>query len=195
MKYSNLETAMDRAKLKEMGISHILNTAAYKEYLQGKINTRAVITYYGVLVMDGHRFDISKDLFPASEFIHKTLSNTENKLLVHCIDGDSHSATLFSGDAIDHVIDKRWIRPNRDFLKQLTILDSNLKSQPILKLKKRVQLKKQSKVKKKREHRLKKRILQLKIRTVKSPLIKIKHFVSIIFKYTLFLKYCGLASC
>ncbi len=74
---------MDRAelKLKEMGITHILN----KEYLQGNINTRAEyykemnITYYGVLVMDEHRFDISKDLFPASEFIHKALSNTESK--------------------------------------------------------------------------------------------------------------------
>uniref|UniRef100_A0A671PFE1 Dual specificity protein phosphatase n=1 Tax=Sinocyclocheilus anshuiensis TaxID=1608454 RepID=A0A671PFE1_9TELE len=125
----NEETAMDRVKLKEMGITHILNTVAYKEYLQGKIDTKAEyyqemnITYYGVLVMDEHRFDISKDLFPASEFIHKAL----NRLLVHCIDGVSRSATFFLAylmihhemlleDAIDHVIDKRWIRPNRDFL-------------------------------------------------------------------------------
>uniref|UniRef100_A0A671SAD5 Dual specificity phosphatase catalytic domain-containing protein n=1 Tax=Sinocyclocheilus anshuiensis TaxID=1608454 RepID=A0A671SAD5_9TELE len=121
---------MDRAKLKEMGITHILNTVAYKEYLQGKNDTKVEyykemnITYYGVKG-DEHRFDISKDLFPASEFIHKDLSNTENMLLVHCIDGVSRS------DAIDHVIDKIWIWPNRDFLKQLTILNSNLKSQQI----------------------------------------------------------------
>uniref|UniRef100_A0A672T595 Tyrosine specific protein phosphatases domain-containing protein n=1 Tax=Sinocyclocheilus grahami TaxID=75366 RepID=A0A672T595_SINGR len=132
-----ITTAMDRAKLKEMGITHILNTVAYKEYLQGKNDTKVEyykemnITFYGVKG-DEHRFDISKDLFPASEFIHKALSNTENKnmLLVHCIDGVSRSATFFS-DAIDHVIDKRGIRPNRDFLKQLTILNSNLKSQRI----------------------------------------------------------------
>lgn len=129
---------MDRAKLKEMGITHILNTAAYKEYLQGRIDTRAEyykemnINYYGVLVMDEHRFDISKDLFPASEFIHKawvtqkvradththtlnlssiiypTVTNcvwmnlfwvsfffiSPDKLLVHCIDGVSRSATF-----------------------------------------------------------------------------------------------------
>ncbi|XP_058628630.1 uncharacterized protein LOC131538660 isoform X2 [Onychostoma macrolepis] len=151
----NEETAMDRAKLKEMGVTHILNTAAYKEYLQGKIDTRAEyykemdITDYSVLVMDEHRFDISKDLFPASEFIHKALSNTENKLLVHCIDGVSRSATFFLAylmihheilleDAIDHVIDKRWIRPNRDFLKQLITLNSNLLKQCKLQLRKQI---------------------------------------------------------
>uniref|UniRef100_A0A671K3H4 Tyrosine specific protein phosphatases domain-containing protein n=1 Tax=Sinocyclocheilus anshuiensis TaxID=1608454 RepID=A0A671K3H4_9TELE len=155
-------TSMVQAKLKEMGITHILNTVAYKEYLQGKIYTRAEyyqemnITYYGVLVMDEYRFDISKDLFPASEFIHKAL----NKLLVHCIDGVRRSATfvlaylmihheILLEDAIDHIIDRRWIRPNRDFLKQLTILNSNLKSQQILQLKKEYSLKKWSKVKKK----------------------------------------------
>ncbi|KAF4114502.1 hypothetical protein G5714_004725 [Onychostoma macrolepis] len=99
----NKETAMDRAKLKEMGITYIRNTAAYKEYLQGKIDTKAEyykeinITYYGALEMDEHRINNSKDLFPASEFIHKALSNTENKLLVHCIDGVSRSTTFFSG--------------------------------------------------------------------------------------------------
>uniref|UniRef100_A0A671PFG7 Protein phosphatase Slingshot homolog 3-like n=1 Tax=Sinocyclocheilus anshuiensis TaxID=1608454 RepID=A0A671PFG7_9TELE len=151
----NEETAMDRVKLKEMGITHILNTVAYKEYLQGKIDTKAEyyqemnITYYGVLVMDEHRFDISKDLFPASEFIHKALSNTENRLLVHCIDGVSRSATFFLAylmihhemlleDAIDHVIDKRWIRPNRDFLKQLITLNSNLVTQRKLQLRKQI---------------------------------------------------------
>ncbi|XP_059360635.1 uncharacterized protein LOC132098591 [Carassius carassius] len=149
----NEETAMDRVKLKEMGITHILNTAAYKEYPEGKIDKKAGyyqemnITYYGVLVMDEHRFDISKDLFPASEFIHKALSNTENKLLVHCIDGVSRSATYFLAylmthhemlleDAIDHVIHKRWIRPNRDFLKQLITLNSNLVTQGKLQIRK-----------------------------------------------------------
>ncbi|XP_073703926.1 uncharacterized protein [Garra rufa] len=142
----NEETAMDRIKLREMGITHILNTVAYKEYLEGKIDIRADyyiemnITYNGVLVMDKHRFDISKDLFPASEFIHKALSNTENKLLVHCIDGVSRSATfvlaylmihheMLLEDAIDHVIDKRWVRPSRNFLRQLIALNSNLITQ------------------------------------------------------------------
>ncbi|XP_043109395.1 multiple inositol polyphosphate phosphatase 1b isoform X2 [Puntigrus tetrazona] len=44
------------------------------------------ISYYGVLVKDEYRFDISKDLFPASEFIHKALGNTENMDYKHHVD-------------------------------------------------------------------------------------------------------------
>uniref|UniRef100_A0A8C2BIU5 Uncharacterized protein n=1 Tax=Cyprinus carpio TaxID=7962 RepID=A0A8C2BIU5_CYPCA len=111
---------LNRAKLKKMGITHILNTMN--------------ITYYSVLVMDKHRFDISNDLFPASEFIHKMVSAAPAHfflayLMIH------HEILL--EDAIDHVIDMRWIRPNRDFLKQLTILNSNLKSQQINRAKKK----------------------------------------------------------
>uniref|UniRef100_A0A8C2HUX9 Uncharacterized protein n=1 Tax=Cyprinus carpio TaxID=7962 RepID=A0A8C2HUX9_CYPCA len=82
------------------------------------------ITYYSVLVMDKHRFDISNDLFPALEFIHKALTAPAHFFLAYLM---IHHEILLE-DAIDHVIDMRWIRPNRDFLKQLTILNSNLKS-------------------------------------------------------------------
>uniref|UniRef100_A0A673K428 Uncharacterized protein n=1 Tax=Sinocyclocheilus rhinocerous TaxID=307959 RepID=A0A673K428_9TELE len=75
------ETAMDRVRLKEMGVTHILNTAAVKKSLKvllgmpskedllEKVNTGAKyykgmnITYYGVPVMDDHLFDISKYFF------------------------------------------------------------------------------------------------------------------------------------
>jgi len=91
------ETAMDRAKLKEMGITHILNAAAVRKNLMvllgmprkkdllGKVNTGTKyykgmnITYYGVPVKDDHLFDISKYFFQAAKFIHKALKNPESK--------------------------------------------------------------------------------------------------------------------
>ncbi len=91
------DTAVDRVRLKEMGVTHILNTAAVKkglkvmlgfpskEDLLEKVNTGAKyykgmdITYYGVPVMDDHLFDISKYFFPAAKFIHKALSTPESK--------------------------------------------------------------------------------------------------------------------
>uniref|UniRef100_A0A672PYG0 Dual specificity protein phosphatase n=1 Tax=Sinocyclocheilus grahami TaxID=75366 RepID=A0A672PYG0_SINGR len=80
----NEETAMDRVRLKEMGVTHILNTAVNTgaKYYKG-MN----ITYYGVPVMDDHLFHISKYFLPAAKFIHKALSNPENKVLLHCTDG------------------------------------------------------------------------------------------------------------
>uniref|UniRef100_A0A8C1R345 Dual specificity protein phosphatase n=1 Tax=Cyprinus carpio TaxID=7962 RepID=A0A8C1R345_CYPCA len=139
----NKETAKDRAKLKEMGITHILNATASEEDLHGKISSREEyyrgmnITYYNVPAVDEVWFDISEYLFPAAEFIHKALSNPEDKVLVHCIHGVSRSSTLVLAylmihhnmmleDAIDHVTDVRWIGPNMGFLNQLTVLNSDL---------------------------------------------------------------------
>ncbi|XP_016350888.1 dual specificity phosphatase DUPD1-like [Sinocyclocheilus anshuiensis] len=108
----NEETAMDRARLKEMGITHILNTVAVKKKrrvllgiprkddLLGKANIGVKyykgmnISYYGVPVTDDHLFDISKYFYQAAKFIHKALSNTESKVLVHCLDGVRRSSTL-----------------------------------------------------------------------------------------------------
>uniref|UniRef100_A0A671MUV5 Dual specificity protein phosphatase n=1 Tax=Sinocyclocheilus anshuiensis TaxID=1608454 RepID=A0A671MUV5_9TELE len=146
------ETAIDRAKLKEMGITHILNAAAVKKNLRvftgAKYYKGMNITYYGVPVIDDHLFDISKYFYPAAKFIHQALSNPENMVLVHCIDGVRRSPTLFLAylmihhdmmleDAIDHVMKVRHIRPNIGFLKQLTILNSELVSQRKLQFKTR----------------------------------------------------------
>ncbi|KAL0195317.1 hypothetical protein M9458_008889, partial [Cirrhinus mrigala] len=74
---------MDQAKLKEMGITHILNVTASEEDLHEKISSREEyyqdmnITYYNVLAVDKDWFDISKYFFQAAQFIHKALSNPE----------------------------------------------------------------------------------------------------------------------
>ncbi|XP_050960778.1 uncharacterized protein LOC127162047 [Labeo rohita] len=110
---ANEKAAMDRVRLKEMGVTHILNAAAVKKSLKvllgkpskedllEKVNTGAKyykgmnITYYGVPVMDDHLFDISKYFFPAAKFIHKALSKPKNKVLLHCSDGVRCSPALF----------------------------------------------------------------------------------------------------
>ncbi|XP_016376949.1 uncharacterized protein LOC107715355 [Sinocyclocheilus rhinocerous] len=129
----NEETAWDRDKLKEMGIMHILNAAAPKKDLKfllgmasekdllGTVNTGSRyyrgmnITYCG-LPSFRHWANISKYFLPAAKFIHKALRNPTSKVLIHCTQGLSHSATLFLAylmichdmmmveEAIDHVI-------------------------------------------------------------------------------------------
>lgn len=134
------ETAKDRYNLKRMGITHILNAA---EGTWNNVDTGADyysdmdVVYYGVVAEDVPSFNLSQYFYSAAEFIHKTLSNPQNKLLVHCVMGRSRSATLFLAylmiyedmtvvDAIEQVKTRRRIIPNWGFLKQLRELDQEL---------------------------------------------------------------------
>ncbi|XP_051523338.1 dual specificity phosphatase 29-like [Myxocyprinus asiaticus] len=136
----NEETARDRYKLKMMGITHILNAA---EGEWNSVDTGAEyyrdmdVDYYGITAEDVPTFNLSQYFCSAAEYIHQTLRNPQNKLLVHCVMGRSRSATLFLAylmiyenmtvvDAIDHVKRRRRIIPNWGFLKQLRELDSDL---------------------------------------------------------------------
>ncbi|XP_023009463.1 dual specificity phosphatase 29 [Maylandia zebra] len=134
------DTAKDKYTLKKLGITHILNAA---EGTWNNVDTGAGyysdmdIVYYGVVAEDVATFDLSQYFFSAAQFIEKTLSNPQNKLLVHCVMGRSRSATLFLAylmicenmtvvDAIEHVKKRRRIIPNWGFLKQLRELDQHL---------------------------------------------------------------------
>lgn len=134
------DTAKDKYKLKTLGITHILNAA---EGTWNNVDTGAGyykdmdIVYYGVVAEDTTTFDLSQYFYSAASFIEKTLSNPQNKLLVHCVMGRSRSATLFLAylmicekmtvvDAIEHVKRRRRIIPNWGFLKQLRGLDMDL---------------------------------------------------------------------
>ncbi|KAG1960780.1 dual specificity protein phosphatase [Pimephales promelas] len=145
--------AEDRMKLKELGITHILNAAALKnnlrvlmgvpceEDLMETVDTGA--SYYRGMNITYCRMpttqtsNISKYFVPAAKFIHKAMKNPQNKVLIHCAKGVSHAPTLFlaylmihhdmTGDeAIDYLIQVRYIKPDLDFLKKLTILDQLL---------------------------------------------------------------------
>ncbi|XP_029384377.1 dual specificity phosphatase 29 [Echeneis naucrates] len=134
------ETAKDKLGLKRLGITHILNAA---EGTWNNVDTGAGyysdvgMVYYGVVAEDVPSFDLSQHFVSAARFIEETLSNPQNKLLVHCVMGRSRSATLFLAylmicermtvvDAIEHVKKRRRIIPNWGFLKQLRELDTHL---------------------------------------------------------------------
>ncbi|XP_061564471.1 dual specificity phosphatase 29 isoform X2 [Cololabis saira] len=135
------ETAKDKCNLKRLGITHILNAAEGTwnnvDTGPGYYSDDMDIVYYGVVAEDVQTFDLSQYFFSATDFIHKTLSNPQSKLLVHCVMGRSRSATLFLAylmiheemtvvDAIEHVKKRRRIIPNWGFLKQLRELDLQL---------------------------------------------------------------------
>ncbi|XP_023804957.1 dual specificity phosphatase DUPD1 [Oryzias latipes] len=137
------ETAKDKVKLRSLGVTHVLNAA---EGTWNSVDTGPAyytdmnIVYYGVVAEDVQTFDLSQYFFSAAQFIHETLSDAQNKLLVHCVMGRSRSATLFLAylmiyenmtvvDAIEHVKKRRRIIPNWGFLKQLRELDQQLQQE------------------------------------------------------------------
>lgn len=131
----NEETARNKYKLKELGITHILNAA------DGYYSDMDIV-YYGVVAEDTTTFDLSQYFESASAFIEKTLCEPQNKLLVHCVMGRSRSATLFLAylmicrnmtvvDAVETVKRRRRIIPNWGFLKQLRELDLRLQQRKL----------------------------------------------------------------
>ncbi|KAF7710355.1 dual specificity protein phosphatase family protein [Silurus meridionalis] len=134
----NVALAQNRSALKKLGITHILNAAHAK---QGSIGDEsyygADFVYYGIPAEDTGKFDISIHFRSATDFIHKALKKKNGKVLVHCIMGVSRSATLVLAylmlhqrltlrAAIQQVIQRRPIYPNRNFLGLLLELDTQL---------------------------------------------------------------------
>ncbi|XP_059384631.1 uncharacterized protein LOC132118687 [Carassius carassius] len=149
----NEETARDRTKLKEMGITHILNTAAVKKKLRvlmgmpkgkdlnGKINTgkkyyRGMnIKYCGLPTTHRDGLNMGMYFLPAAKFIHKALRSPDSKIFYQV-----HSPTLLLAylvihhdmmveEAIDQVIKVRHIKPSINFLTQLMSLNAELVEQ------------------------------------------------------------------
>ncbi|XP_068424785.1 dual specificity protein phosphatase 13A-like [Clinocottus analis] len=134
----NVAIAQNRKKLDKLGITHVLNAAHSK---QGSIGDQSfygnTCVYFGIPAEDSEHFDLSHYLKLAADFIHKALKSKDGKVLVHCIMGMSRSATLVLAyfmlrqrlplrDALRHVVQKRAIYPNRNFLSLLLKLDEQL---------------------------------------------------------------------
>uniref|UniRef100_A0A671SK58 Tyrosine specific protein phosphatases domain-containing protein n=1 Tax=Sinocyclocheilus anshuiensis TaxID=1608454 RepID=A0A671SK58_9TELE len=103
------------------------------------------ITYCGLPSSYRRCFDINKYFMPAAKFTDKALRNPMSKVLIHCTQGLSHSATLFLvylmlchdmmvEEAFDHVMKVRCIRPYFGHLRQLAFLNADLVQQRKLKL-------------------------------------------------------------
>ncbi|XP_051283809.1 serine/threonine/tyrosine-interacting-like protein 2 isoform X1 [Dicentrarchus labrax] len=130
--------AVNKARLKRMGITHILNTAhgtgVYTgESFYGGMN----IQYMGIEVDDFPDADISVHFRPTAEFLDEALLTHKGKVLVVSMMGVSRSAVLVASylmifqhmtimEALTSMRKKRAINPNEGFLKQLRELNENL---------------------------------------------------------------------
>ncbi|TKS85486.1 Dual specificity protein phosphatase 13 isoform A [Collichthys lucidus] len=127
----------DKLGLWQLGVTHVLNASHGKLCCKGSDDFYGTtVKYYGVPANDLPTFDLSPFFYPAAEFIHQALTSG-GKVLVHCIMGMSRSATLVLvylmlrqrltlRDALRHVIKKRAIYPNQNFLSLLLKLDERL---------------------------------------------------------------------
>ncbi|XP_053722026.1 dual specificity protein phosphatase 13-like [Synchiropus splendidus] len=134
----NVSVAQTKAVLLKLGITHVLNAAHSK---QGSIGNQSFygkeFEYCGIPADDSTHFDLDVYFQPAADFIHRGLKSPDGKVLVHCIMGMSRSSTLVLAylmiyhhlplkQALQKVVQKRAIYPNRNFLALLLDLDLQL---------------------------------------------------------------------
>ncbi|XP_076007842.1 dual specificity protein phosphatase 13A-like [Genypterus blacodes] len=134
----DMSVANDRYSLWKLGITHVLNAAHGRMHCQGSQDFYgSTVDYYGVPADDSPSFDLSPYFLSAAEFIHDTLDTPGARILVHCAVGVSRSASLVLSylmihrhysllGAINKIKERRWIFPNRGFLKQLRALEEGL---------------------------------------------------------------------
>ncbi|CAJ1086882.1 inactive dual specificity phosphatase 27 isoform X1 [Xyrichtys novacula] len=130
--------AVNKARLKRMGITHILNTAHGTGVYTGQsFYTSMNIQYMGIEVDDFPDADISVHFRPTAEFLDEALLTHKGKVLVVSMMGVSRSAVLVASylmifqhmtimEALTSMRKKRAINPNEGFLKQLRELNENL---------------------------------------------------------------------
>ncbi|KAL0964833.1 hypothetical protein UPYG_G00329620 [Umbra pygmaea] len=138
----NVAVAQNRSALQKLRITHVLNAAHSK---RGSIGDHRFygndFVYYGIPADDSTHFDLDVYFKPAADFIHKALIQPDGKVLVHCIMGMSRSSTLVLAYlmmyhhislhcALQKVLLKRAIYPNRNFLALLLDLDLQLERKP-----------------------------------------------------------------
>ncbi|KAM3592169.1 uncharacterized protein V6R79_013931 [Siganus canaliculatus] len=131
--------ANDRYSLWKLGITHVVNAAHGRMHCQGSHDFYgSTADYYGVPADDSPSFDLSRYFFPSADYIQSALDTGSARVFVHCAVGVSRSASLVLAylmihhhysllEAINKVKERRWIFPNRGFLKQLCALDLKLR--------------------------------------------------------------------
>ncbi|XP_076355040.1 dual specificity protein phosphatase 3-like isoform X2 [Tachypleus tridentatus] len=135
-------TALCTCVLRRLRVTYVLNAAQGKDKWYNLINTSPAfykdtgIEYMGVEAIDMSSFNLEPYFQEAADFIEKGL-DSGGKVLVHCRQGISRSATLVlaflmikrhltAQEAMRTVRSKREIIPNDGFLKQLCLLNDKL---------------------------------------------------------------------
>lgn len=130
--------AVNKGRLKRLGITHILNAAhGTGVYTGSEFYTGLEIQYLGLEVDDFPEVDISQHFRKAAEFLDEALLTYRGKVLVSSEMGISRSAVLVVAylmifhsmailEALMTVRRKRPIYPNDGFLKQLRELNEKL---------------------------------------------------------------------
>uniref|UniRef100_W5MTY9 Dual specificity phosphatase 27 n=1 Tax=Lepisosteus oculatus TaxID=7918 RepID=W5MTY9_LEPOC len=130
--------AVNKSRLKRLGITHILNTAhGTGVYTGPDFYTGMNIQYMGIEVDDFPEMDISQHFRPAAEFLDEALLTHRGKVLVDSMMGVSRSAVLVAAymmifhhmtimEALMTLRKKRPIYPNESFLRQLRELNETL---------------------------------------------------------------------
>uniref|UniRef100_A0A3Q4AEZ7 Inactive dual specificity phosphatase 27 n=1 Tax=Mola mola TaxID=94237 RepID=A0A3Q4AEZ7_MOLML len=130
--------AVNKARLKRMGITHILNTAHGTGVYTGESFYSGMnIHYMGIEVDDFPDADISVHFRPTAEFLDEALLTHKGKVLVVSMMGVSRSAVLVASylmifqhmtimESLTSMRKKRAINPNEGFLKQLREFNENL---------------------------------------------------------------------
>ncbi|KAM4597577.1 serine/threonine/tyrosine-interacting-like protein 2 [Polymixia lowei] len=130
--------AVNKARLKRMGITHILNAAHGTGVYTGQTFYAGMnIQYMGIEVDDFSEADISPHFRTTAEFLDDALLTHKGKVLVDSMMGVSRSAILVASylmifqhmtimEALTTLRKKRAINPNEGFLKQLRELNETL---------------------------------------------------------------------
>ncbi|XP_030059817.1 serine/threonine/tyrosine-interacting-like protein 2 [Microcaecilia unicolor] len=130
--------AVNKGRLKRMGITHILNAGHGTSVFTGPdFYAGMEIQYLGIEVDDFQDVDISQHLRKGAEFLDEALLTCRGKVLVSSEMGISRSAVLVAAylmifhhmpilEALMAIRKKRAICPNDGFLKQLRELNEKL---------------------------------------------------------------------
>ncbi|KAL7845832.1 hypothetical protein AOLI_G00240240 [Acnodon oligacanthus] len=130
--------AVNKARLKRLGITHILNAGHGTGVYTGDSFYQGMnITYMGIEVDDFTDADISPHFRTCAEFLDEALLTHRGKVLVDSMMGVSRSAVLVAAylmifhnmsimEALMDIRKKRAINPNEGFLKQLRQLNETL---------------------------------------------------------------------
>ncbi|XP_057685791.1 serine/threonine/tyrosine-interacting-like protein 2 isoform X2 [Corythoichthys intestinalis] len=130
--------AVNKARLKRMGITHVLNAAHGTGVYTGEAFYSGMgVQYMGVEVDDFLDADISPHFRPTAEFLDEALLTHKGKVVVVSMMGVSRSAVLVASylmifqhmtimEALTAIRKKRPINPNEAFLKQLRQLNEDL---------------------------------------------------------------------